>query len=95
MWQTPPIAAAREVPGVDEDGNLAALIAQIERVMDQLTPKEQEVLRLRFGLGGGVPQTLDEVAQAFGVSPERVRQIQAKALRKVQSGGPGDGPGVA
>lgn len=50
----------------------------------QLSPRERDVLRLRFGIDDGRPRTLEEVAQLFGVTRERVRQLEAKALRKLR-----------
>lgn len=52
--------------------------------MDNLTPREQRVLQLRFGLDGGRSHTLEEVGREFGVTRERIRQIEAKALRKLR-----------
>ena len=49
-----------------------------------LSPREERILRMRFGLGDETPQTLEEVGQMFGVSRERIRQIEAQALRKLQ-----------
>ena len=57
---------------------------QLEDVLDTLTPREQRVLRLRFGLDDGRTRTLEEVGQVFGVTRERIRQIEAKALRKLR-----------
>jgi RNA polymerase primary sigma factor len=56
----------------------------INEVLSTLTPREQQVLRLRFGLDDGRPRTLEEVGQEFGVTRERIRQIEAKALRKLR-----------
>ncbi len=53
------------------------------RLPDQLTPREQRVLQLRFGLIDGHPLTLEEVGKKFGVARERIRQIEAKALQKL------------
>ncbi len=53
-------------------------------VLDSLTPREQKVLRLRFGLDDGKPRTLEEVGKEFDVTRERIRQIEAKALRKLR-----------
>ncbi len=57
---------------------------QIEEVLSDLTPREQRVLRLRFGLEDGRSRTLEEVGQEFNVTRERIRQIEAKALRKLR-----------
>lgn len=57
---------------------------QIEQALAMLTPKEAEVIRLRFGLGGQQPLILEEVAQEFHVTRERIRQIEAGALRKLR-----------
>jgi RNA polymerase primary sigma factor len=57
---------------------------QLEDVLDTLTEREENVLRLRFGLDDGRSRTLEEVGQVFGVTRERIRQIEAKALRKLR-----------
>ena len=49
-----------------------------------LTPREEQVIKMRFGLKDGSKHTLNEVAQSFAVTPERIRQIEAKALRKLR-----------
>ena len=60
------------------------LKTKVNEVLETLTPREAEVLRLRFGLKDGTPQTLEEVGKAFNVTRERIRQIEAKALRKLR-----------
>lgn len=56
----------------------------ISEVLDTLTPREQKILKIRFGLEDGVVHTLEEVGQEFGVTRERIRQIEAKALEKIR-----------
>ncbi len=57
---------------------------QLMEVLLTLTEREQKVLRLRFGLDDGRPRTLEEVGRQFNVTRERIRQIEAKALRKLR-----------
>ena len=57
---------------------------QLADVLKNLTPREEKVLRLRFGLEDGRPRTLEEVGKEFNVTRERIRQIEAKALRKLR-----------
>ena len=57
---------------------------QLEEVLETLTPRERDVLRLRFGLTDGRARTLEEVGKKFDVTRERIRQIEAKALRKLR-----------
>ncbi len=61
-----------------------ALREQLNRLLDQLTEREREVLKLRFGLEDGYPRTLEEVGHIFEVTRERIRQIEAKALHKLR-----------
>jgi len=56
----------------------------VGEVLDRLTPREQKILKIRFGLEDGVAHTLEEVGQEFGVTRERIRQIEAKALEKIR-----------
>ena len=57
---------------------------QIDTALQMLTRREEKVVRLRFGIGDGFPRTLEEVGSIFNVTRERVRQIEAKALRKLR-----------
>jgi RNA polymerase primary sigma factor len=67
-----------------EAASFILLKEQLEEVLETLTPREKEVLRLRFGLEDGKARTLEEVGQRFRVTRERIRQIEAKALRKLR-----------
>jgi RNA polymerase sigma factor (sigma-70 family) len=68
-----------------EDAMVEKDMAQnIQDLLDSLTPRESKVLRLRFGFGTGTDRTLEEVASMFSVTRERIRQIEAKALRKLR-----------
>lgn len=67
-----------------EAASFNLLKEQLEEVLETLTPREREVLRLRFGLDDGKARTLEEVGQKFRVTRERIRQIEAKALRKLR-----------
>ena len=62
----------------------AMLKEQLDSVLSTLTPREEKVIRLRFGLDDGRPRTLEEVGEVFDVTRERIRQIEAKALRKLR-----------
>jgi len=67
------------------DTNLEALKERLEDVMNDLSYREREIIRLRYGLADGYTYTLEEVGKIFSVTRERVRQIESKAVRKLQS----------
>ncbi len=71
-------------PAPAEVASHALLKEQLDEVLHSLTDREEKVLRLRFGLEDGRPRTLEEVGQRFQVTRERIRQIEAKALRKLR-----------
>ena len=73
-----------DAPAPADAASFLLLKEQLEEVLDTLTPREEKVLRLRFGLDDGRARTLEEVGQNFGVTRERIRQIEAKALRKLR-----------
>ena len=68
----------------DEAANFSMLKEQLNQVLSTLSDREKKVLELRFGLNDGTPRTLEEVAKEFEVTRERIRQIEAKALRKLK-----------
>lgn len=68
----------------EDNASYELLKEQLEDVLDTLTDREENVLRLRFGLDDGRTRTLEEVGKVFGVTRERIRQIEAKALRKLR-----------
>ena len=71
-------------PAPQDSAAYTLLKEQLNEVMDTLTPREAKVLKLRFGLEDGRPRTLEEVGREFMVTRERIRQIEAKALRKLR-----------
>ena len=60
------------------------LTAQVNRILASLDPREQEILRLRFGIGDHDEQTLEQIGHRFRLTRERIRQIEARALRKLR-----------
>jgi RNA polymerase primary sigma factor len=72
------------VPVPADAAAFSLLQDQLQEVLNTLTPREQKVLRLRFGLDDGRARTLEEVGKEFNVTRERIRQIEAKALRKLR-----------
>ena len=63
---------------------LSSLGVRVARILATLTPREERVLRMRFGIGMNTDHTLEEVGLQFSVTRERIRQIEAKALRKLK-----------
>jgi RNA polymerase primary sigma factor len=68
----------------DRIASLELLKDHVKDAIEKLTPREQKILEMRFGLGDGIAHTLEEVGQEFGVTRERIRQIEAKALEKIE-----------
>ena len=60
---------------------------QIAAVLHTLSPREEQVIRMRFGLADGIAHTLEEVGEYFNITRERIRQIESKAIRKLRSPG--------
>lgn len=74
----------KDATSPEQHASYELLKEQLEEVLDTLTDREENVLRLRFGLNDGRTRTLEEVGRVFGVTRERIRQIEAKALRKLR-----------
>ena len=77
------------IPTEEEESVEKAVFAKalregIDTVVCTLSPREEDVLKLRFGLDDGRPKTLEEIGQKYNVTRERIRQIEAKALRKMR-----------
>ncbi|MDR0562499.1 MAG: RNA polymerase sigma factor RpoD/SigA [Spirochaetaceae bacterium] len=68
----------------DEQAVVSALQQDIESVLDTLNPKEADIIRYRFGLGNNVPMSLKEIGDRFNLTKERIRQIEKKALKRLQ-----------
>lgn len=81
-----PCPPYEEEPYIDPDEELCKvqLVECVQNVLDSLTPREEKLLKLRFGIGLDSDYTLEEVGKAFRVTRERIRQIEAKALRKLK-----------
>ncbi|MFA4936965.1 MAG: sigma-70 family RNA polymerase sigma factor [Patescibacteria group bacterium] len=71
----------------DRAAAMQLLRDHVRQIITELTPREQKILEMRFGLTDGVSHTLEEVGQEFGVTRERIRQIEAKALEKIEDHG--------
>ncbi|MBQ0125518.1 MAG: sigma-70 family RNA polymerase sigma factor, partial [Clostridiales bacterium] len=74
----------KDTPAPADAASYSLLREQLAEVLHTLTPREENVLKLRFGLEDGRTRTLEEVGQQFNITRERIRQIEAKALRKLR-----------
>ena len=74
-----------KLPSPDQESSRRILADQIDEILNDLSPKERKILALRNGLEDGIYHTLEEVGQEFGVTRERIRQIEAKALEKIRT----------
>jgi RNA polymerase primary sigma factor len=74
----------KESPSPYSDTESSDITKHILRVLNTLTPREEKIIRMRFGIGLGKDHTLEEVGSHFSITRERVRQIEAKALRKLK-----------
>jgi len=74
-----------ETPSPVDSATQHLLQETIEEILSELTPRQSHILRMRFGLGGGEPHTLEEIANKFGLSRERIRQLEKEALRRLRN----------
>jgi len=74
-----------KILGPDQEVARRILADQLREILDELSPKEREILKLRHGLEDGIYHTLEEVGKKFGVTRERIRQIEAKALERIRT----------
>jgi RNA polymerase primary sigma factor len=77
--------ADTSLPMPDQETAHRILVEQLHEILNDLTPKERKILAMRHGLDDGIYHTLEEVGQEFGVTRERIRQIEAKALEKIRT----------
>ena len=73
-----------KLPSPSKEAARVLLRERLKEILKDLTPREQKILSMRFGLEDGVTHTLQEVGEVFGVTRERIRQIEAKALEKIR-----------
>jgi len=73
------------IPSPVQESSERILTEQVRDILDDLSPKERKILEMRHGLLDGVYHTLEEVGKEFGVTRERIRQIEAKALEKIRT----------
>jgi len=72
------------LPGIEDSVDTAMLAEKLDDIMRVLTPREEKIIRLRFGLDDGISRTLEEVAAKFDLTRERIRQIEQSALRRMR-----------
>jgi RNA polymerase primary sigma factor len=77
----------QESPDPDEAATLNILSQQLDQILELLPPREAQILKLRYGLADGETHTLREVGLKIGVSRERIRQIEAQAIRRLRQPG--------
>jgi RNA polymerase primary sigma factor len=77
--------ADHSLPSPDQETAHRILVEQLHEILGDLSPKERKILAMRHGLEDGIYHTLEEVGQEFGVTRERIRQIEAKALDKIRT----------
>jgi RNA polymerase primary sigma factor len=80
-----PLAGDRQSVAPDAHVHRTELTRELDRILGTLTPREQTVIRLRFGIGQDEPCTLEQVGQSLSVTRERIRQIEAKAIKKLKT----------
>ena len=83
-WLAKRVVDIADKQGIPPSGAVTLLREDLEGVLATLSPRERDVLRLRYGLDDGRMKTLEEIGQIFDVTRERIRQIEAKALRKLR-----------
>ncbi|MBI4279029.1 MAG: sigma-70 family RNA polymerase sigma factor, partial [Armatimonadetes bacterium] len=73
-----------EAPAPDQVATFSAFREQLQKALNSLTPRERAVIEMRFGLGSDAPRTLEEIGRILGVTRERIRQVEAGAMRKLR-----------